>query len=138
MLVSIGNYNLCDGTRSGGVGTSGLRFRVERAIQVFAPLRAVDPQTFDRAGRKVTLSFSVARTHASQDAADVFVLEHEDTLPSSGIVTITARKPNGQTIVRYVPNGKITDHQLDEQIGVTTRHSYTLVGGRPTSVKPAA
>jgi len=138
MLVSIGTYALCDGTRAGGVGVTRLRFRVERKIQVQQIFRADDIVTFDRGNRRTTVIFEVSRTFASQDEADVFVLEQEDDLPSTGIVTFTAFKPNLQKVVRYLAYGKVQSHELIEQIGVTTRHQYQIVGGAITQTQPPA
>jgi len=129
MLVSIGNYSLCDGTRAGGVGTTRLRFRVNRKIQVQEIFRAEQVSTFDRGNRQTTATFEITRTFPSQEEADVYVLEHEETVPSSGLVSFTAFQPNGQKVVRYLAGGKLESHELIEQIGVTTRHQYTITGG---------
>jgi hypothetical protein len=137
MLVSIGNFQLCDGTREGGVGTTRLRFRVDRKIQAQEIFRADQIVTFDRGNRKTTATFEVTRTFATQDDADVYVLEHEETIPSTGVVTFTAFQPNGQKVVRYLAGGKIDTHELLEQIGVTTRHQYTIVGGTIQQSAPA-
>jgi len=129
MLISIGNYSLCDGTRAGGVGVTRLRFKVDRKIQVQDIFRASEVSTFDRGNRKTTVTFEITRTFADQEAADVFVLTLEDSLPNAGTVIFTAYLPNGQKVVRYLGSGKIESHELVEQLGVTTRHQYTIVGG---------
>jgi len=129
MLVSIGTFQLCDGTPAGGVGTTNLRFRVNRKIQVQEIFRADQVITFDRGNRQTIATFEITRTFATQEEADVFVLEHEETLPSSGLVSFTAFMPNGQKVVRYLACGKVESHELVEQIGVTTRHQYTITGG---------
>jgi hypothetical protein len=120
------------------VGVTRLRFRVERKIQVAELFRGEEVETFDRGNRETTVTFEVSRTFASQEAADVYVLEHEETLPSSGIVMFTAFQPNGQKVVRYLADGKVHDHELVEQIGVTTRHEYVIVGGVIQQSVPAA
>jgi len=137
MLISIGTYALCDGTRTGGVGTTRLRFRVSRKLQIQEIFRADQVITFDRGNRQTTATFEITRTFATQDEADVFVLEHEETVPSSGLVSFTAFMPNGQKVVRYLAGGKIEQHELTEQIGVTTRHQYTIVGGTIQQTKPS-
>jgi len=136
MLVSIGTYALCDGTRAGGVGTARLRFRVKRKLQVQEIFRAEQVITFDRGNRETTATFEVTRTFETQEEADVFVLEHEETIPSSGVVSFTAFMPNGQKVVRYLAGGMLEQHELVEQIGVTTRHQYTIVGGTITQTQP--
>jgi len=136
MLVSIGNYALCDGTRTGGVGITRLHFRVLRKIQIADIFRAEEVETFDRGNRETEVTFEISRTFPDQEAADVFILQHETTLPSVGIVTFTAFLPNGQMVVRYLAGGKVRLHELVEQIGVTTRHQYTIVGGTIQSTVP--
>lgn len=138
MLVSIGTYQLCDGSRSGGVGLTRLRFRVQRKIQVAELFRGEEVDTFDRGNRETTVTFEISRTFPTQDAADVYVLQHEDTVPSSGIVTFTAFQANGQKVVRYLADGKVRVHELVEQIGVTTRHQYTIIGGVIQQPAPAS
>lgn len=138
MLISIGNYALCDGTRAGGVGATRLRFRVDRKIQVQDIFRADQVVTFDRGNRKTTVSFEVAQTFPTQEEADIFILTQEDNIPSSGIVTFTATKPNGQQVVRYLADGKMPSHELIEQIGVTTRYQYTIVGGEIQQSMPSS
>ncbi len=136
MLISIGSHALCDGTRSGGVGVTRLRFRVDRKIQVAEIFRAAEVLTFDRGNRKTTVTFEVSQTFPDQESADSFVLEQETNLPSTGVVTFTAFKPNGQKVVRYLANGKIQSHELVEQIGATTRYQYTIVGGDIQTAMP--
>lgn len=137
MLVSIGSYALCDGTRAGGVGVTRLRFRVDRKLQVQEVFRAEEVATFDRANRKTTVTFEVSQTFTSQEEADFFVLTQEENIPSSGIVTFTATKPNGQKVVRYLAGGKVQTHELVEQIGVTTRYQYSIVGGAIQQTVPS-
>jgi len=120
------------------VGTSRLRFRVNRKLQVQEIFRADQVITFDRGNRQTTATFEITRTFPTQDEADVFVLEHEETIPSSGLVTFTAFMPNGQKVLRYLAGGKMEHHELVEQIGVTTRHQYTIVGGTIQQTQPAS
>jgi len=138
MLVSIGNYALCDGTRSGGVGVAKLHFRVVRKIQTVQLFRAEEVETFDRGNRETTVTFEISRTFPTQQAADVYVLQHEETVPSCGVVTFSAYQPNGQRVVRYLADGKVLAHELVEQIGVTTRHRYSIVGGTIQATAPSS
>jgi hypothetical protein len=114
-----------------------LRFSVHRKIQTAEIFRAEEIETFDRGNRETEVTFEVSRTFANQEAADVFILQHETTLPSVGIVTFSAFLPNGQKVVRYLAGGKVRLHALVEQIGVTTRHQYTIIGGNIQSTVPA-
>ncbi len=133
MLVSIGAYKLVDGTPQGGVGLTGLRFTVRRRIQVVEPLRAEQAAPINRANKITTCKFSVIRNFPTQDAADVFLLMHESDLPDSGLVTFVALKSNGQRVLRRLTAGVIETQDMTPQIGLTTVHSYTLVGGLMTT-----
>jgi hypothetical protein len=137
MLVSIGTYALCDGTRSGGVGVTRLRFRVHRKLQIAEYFRAPEIETFDRGNRETTVTFEVSQTFPTLEEADVFVLTQEDNIPSAGVVTFTATKPNGQKVLRYLAGGKVQSHELVEQIGVTTRYRYTIIGGMIQQTQPS-
>ena len=137
MLVSIGTYPLCDGTRSGGVGVTRLRFRVQGKIQIAEIFRAEEVSTFDRGNRETMVTFQVTQTFATLEEADFFVLTQEDNIPSTGVVTFTATKRNGQKVVRYLAGGKVQSHELVEQIGVTTRYQYTIVGGEIQQAIPS-
>ena len=108
-----------------------------RKIQVQDIFRADQVATFDRGNRKTTVTFEVARPLPAQEETDIFILTQEDNIPSSGIVTFTATKSNGQQVVRYLANGKILNHELIEQIGVTTRYQYTIVGGEIQQSMPS-
>ncbi len=83
------------------------------------------------------MTFEVSQTFPTLEEADVFVLTQEDNIPSSGIVTFTATKQNGQKVVRYLSGGKVHSHELVEQIGVTTRYRYTIIGGTIQQTQPA-
>ena len=83
------------------------------------------------------MTFEVSQTFGTLEEADVFVLTQEDNIPGAGVVTFTATKPNGQKVVRYLAGGKIQSHELLEQIGVTTRYQYTIVGGTIQQALPA-
>lgn len=125
MLVKIGSYDICDGTLSGGVAIGQLRYGVDRVIEVVVPLELVDPETFDRGGRKTTINFTVQRTHSSAGSAEEFIAGLDQDLPSSGTVLLTFT--SGVTMA--IPNGKIMNHS-SAQLGSLTTTNYTIVGGR--------
>jgi hypothetical protein len=131
MLVSIDTYSICNGTLAGGVSVSTLHFKIDRTIDVVIPIGQVNPATFDRVCRRLDMTFQVKRTHASIDAAELFILDLDDNLPSAGIVKVTLAGG-----VRYIPNGKVPTHELVQQLGATTFHNYTIVGGKPILLPP--
>lgn len=132
MLVTIGSYSICDGTLNGGVAIGNGRVQMDRAFDVTAPIRALLPVLFDRVTRTVTFTFEVQRTHASAAAAELFVLDLDSDLPSSGTVKLT---PTNSTDYRYIPNGKVIRH-LSALNGATSTTIYTIVGGQPTDTPP--
>lgn len=125
MLVSIGSYDICDGTLAGGFAIGQLRYQVDRQIEVVIPLDSVDPDTFDRGGRRSTISFTVQRVHSSAGAAEEFIVGLDQDLPSSGEAELTLT--SGITFL--IPNAKVTQHN-SSQIGATSTTTYTIVGGR--------
>lgn len=137
MLVSLGSYDLCDGTFSGGFAASDLRLRFTRGIEVVQELGELSPVTFDRGTRNLELSFTVHRVHASINAADVFIGNHDTQVPRNQAIKLTT---TGSATI-FILSGFLTDIQLIRQIGATTSHSYKIVGGvfdehpsRPTTL----
>ena len=132
MLVAIGTYAICDGTTSGGVAIGQARVQMDRIFDIVIPLAELNPELFDRTCRKITFTFTVKATHANAAAAEQFIMDLDSNLPSSGTVKLT---PTGSTSYRYIPNGRVVNHQ-SEYVGATTTTVYTIVGGQPTSTAP--
>ncbi len=129
MTVTIGAYSLCDGTLSGGVAVSELRVAQRRIADIVPILAGISPQTYDRVGRPCVYSFTVKRTHSDADAAEVFSIGLEDALPASGVVSVITSGPSPATF--NIPNAKLQSHELIAQIGATTFHNYSILGGPP-------
>ncbi len=125
MLISISDYDLCDGTIAGGVAAVALRLRFTRGIEAVQELAAANPVTFDRGTRTLDLSFTVQRNHASIRASELFIGNHENAVPQTGLVKLTTTE--GTTV--FITNGFLVDLQLASYIGATTTHSYRIVGG---------
>jgi hypothetical protein len=128
MLVSIGAYDICDGTLAGGVAISDLRPANTRLFDVVVPLDN-DVTLFDRTNTTCDLTLTVARTHASLQDSEQFILQLDNNLPTSGAVTFTTTGPTPTT--RTIPNGFIVSHELIQEQGSTTFHQYRIVGGPP-------
>jgi len=125
MLISIGAYDLCDGTLANGVSAGNLRLRFTRGIEVVQGLGDVPPTLFDRGTRRLDLSFTVQRVHTSIKASELFIGNHPNQVPQSGAIKLTTT--GSETI--FILNGFVTDIQLVQEIGATTGHSYRIVGG---------
>lgn len=129
MLISIGAYDICDGTLAGGVAISDLRPTNNRLFDVVVPLDASDTTLFDRVNTTTDLTLTVKRTFANVAAAEQFIVQLDTNLPTSGAVTFTTTGPS--PVTRTIPNGAIVDHELVQQQGATTFHNYHITGGPP-------
>lgn len=129
MLISIGAYELCDGTLPGGVAISDLRPSNNRLFDVVVPLDDSDTELFDRVNTTCDLTLNVVRTHSSVAVAEQFIVQLDTNLPTSGVVTFTTTGPS--PVTRTIPNGYIVDHTLLQQQGATTFHQYHIIGGPP-------
>ena len=129
MLISIGAYDICDGTLAGGVAISDLRPANNRLFDVVVPLDDSDVILFDRRMMICDLTLTVKRTHSSLATAEQFIVQLDTNLPTSGTVTFTTTGPSAVT--RKVPMGSIVDHALIQEQGATTFHQYHIIGGPP-------
>ncbi len=132
MLVTIGSYDICDGSLSGGVAVGQARVQMDRVFDVVVPIAELNPVLFDRVCRKLTFTFMVQVAHATADACELFLLDLDSSLPSTGTVKIT---PTNSVDYRYVPNGFVINHQ-SSNIGAMSTTQYTIVGGQPTDMAP--
>ncbi len=126
MFITIGEYELCDGTLSRGFAATDLRLRITRSIEVVQALGVADPSTYDRGTRTIDLSFTVTRVHASIKEAEVFFSKHENSVPQSGSVKLTSS--NG-LVVAFIANALLIEFRLISQIGASTFITYHIVGG---------
>ena len=129
MLVSIGTYEICNGTLAGGLAISELRLRADRLFDFAVPVGDVDSILFDRINTICDFSFTVKRTFDSKATAEKFIVQLDSTLPTSGTVTITTTGPTPAT--REIPNGFVVDHELVQETGATLFIQYHIMGGAP-------
>jgi len=126
VLAIIDDYPLADGTLAGGFALGDIRVDVQRISDVVIPINAIPPVVFDRDIRKTVFDFQITRIHASFEAADKYVADHDAAIPSSGAVQFTATDGT----VRYLIDAELITHSRIGGIGKTTTHSYHIVGGR--------
>jgi len=131
MLVSIGAYDICNGTLSGGVAVSDLRLKADRLFDFVVPIGDVDCLLLDRVITTTDATFIVKRTHASKTDSEAFILQLDANIPTSGTVIFTTTGPSPGT--RLIPNGFVLDHSLLEEDGATTYHQYHIAGGPPVA-----
>ena len=132
MTVSIGAYVLCDGTLENGVAVSDLRVNQRLIADVVPILEGVSPQIYDRIGRPCTYTFTVKRTHPDVATSEEFLIGLEDAIPASGTISITTTGPGSTSF--DIPNGKVQSHELVQEIGATTFHQYSIIGGPTPAV----
>lgn len=91
-----------------------------------------DPVFLDRDLRKFDLTFTIARVHASIDASEQYIQDHDATIPNSGAFVITTVSG----LVWTLSNSALTSHNLTRESGATTFHAYHVVGGQPFEPAP--
>lgn len=126
MLCTINDYFLADGTLSGGYGLRNMRLKIQRIFDVVVELGALNPVLFDRNKRKVDITFSVQRVQDTITNADIFILDHESTVPRIGDVKLLVSGTDSVTAL--VVNGKLISNELVTQNGKQTEHSYHIIG----------
>lgn len=131
MLVSIGSYEICDGTLAGGVAISDLRLSGDRLFELVIPVGDADSTMFDRVTTTIEFVFLVKRTFTSKATAEKFILQLDSALPTTGEVTITTTGPTPAT--RIIPNAFVMDHTLILESGATLFHQYHITGGPPVA-----
>lgn len=105
----------------------------QQASQISQGLRAVAATPINRKNRQVTITFvRTRRPHASVEAARAFMIDHDIELRGISASDCTfAFTANGGTTTRTLSDAVVTSHRA-EQIGLTTRHTYIVVGGTLT------
>jgi hypothetical protein len=123
-----------DFTNVGGTNATGNVFIATAATPAnwtnLSTLEGLSPVLLDRDKRKVDITFSVQRVQSTITAADIFILDHEITVPRTGDVKLLATTsmaiPAGVTAL--IVNGKLISNELVRQYGKETEHSYHVVG----------
>ena len=132
MKIHIGTFELAG---AGELSPDSLRINAKRSVQIGQCIRAEAARPFNRKNTQTTVSFSVTRSHADMMAAHVYMLWHEVSIPGSGNVRFTGYNQNGAETVFYFTAGSL-DTTDASHTGLTTFHSYTLIGGRLTDKEP--
>lgn len=131
MLVSIGTYDICDGTLAGGVAVSDLRVRGDRIHDFSVPVGDFDATTFDRFNSTIDFTFTVKRTFTNKATCEKFIVQLDAILPVTGDVTITTTGPSEATFT--IPDSFLVDHALVMEQGATAFHQYHFIGGPPVA-----
>lgn len=112
-----------------------LTIDAERQVQIVQRLRALASKPIARANTLTTISFTVTREHDHVRAAETYLLKHEADIPATGQVTFECEGDDGVES-RFAFDAAELKTTSARQIGVSTLHSYTLIGGRIEDLAP--
>jgi len=93
-------------------------------------LRGTQRRMFNRNNKGTTITFEIAREHASQIAAEDYLLIHSAGLPESGLCRLTAEDPELDIARNFDLENATLSADTSRQVGVTTVHTYTIEGGK--------
>ena len=130
-------YNSLDGAQVKTTAVNNFRISQQRSDQVAEYFRGASVQVFDRGNKRTSVTFEVARLHPTLRASEVYVLEHATKIPNRGLVILESKTPNGPVTRRYLNNAEceVVDASYE---GVSTFHSYQILGGEILTKAPAA
>ncbi len=131
MKIKINEFWLCE---DGELAPNSLHVNGRRQIQIAQFLRAAAGKPLNRKNTITTVTFGVVREHTSARVAEGYMLQHEAEIPEDGIVTFFCPDENEAEDVFYFDYGLLETTDAD-QVGSSTEHSYSLIGGRVTTVK---
>jgi len=131
MLVKLDNTTIAG---DGGEGTSNFRINSRIIVQEADFLRATKGDQFNRGNHRNIVTFQTHRLFDDEADAEVFLLEHGDTLLGRGLVTIICKSATKE-VERYLKNAVVRG-SVGEQIGVTLIFNYEITGGQFLKVKP--
>lgn len=99
------------------------------------PIRAEYATFLDRGNKRKQISFSVTKQHNSYAAAELYILDHDEDVPTQGLLTFQMKKDGGGVIERYVENAVIEALECSH-LGVSTFHTYQIKAGKIVKKKP--
>lgn len=100
-----------------------------RATQIEDLAFGSEPFVANRGNRRVSLTWTVERIHASQDAAQTFITTHADGVPYGVTVTLNWYTDDGTE--KSYTGGSITQVDCVLWTNILTRFSYTVEGLTP-------
>lgn len=130
MKIWLGTVQIASGDRE---GPSGFTLDQDRLVQAVDYIGEDYGANLARRQRRHTIQFTVSRLHATEEEAEAFVLEHADTVPDSG--TLTIETTNGR-VSRWIADVACARVSCVEWVGLHTRWAYTLIGGRVLTQNP--
>lgn len=114
---------------------SGLKINGKIVAEIAPRLRAMAVRAFDRANLQTSITFKITREHADTRICEAFILRHAVELPRSGLVKFSAADTRGGESDFFLADAVIESDE-GEQIGATSIHTYTILGGAISILKP--
>ena len=90
--------------------------------------RASAVQIFDRGNSQRTLTFSVSRNFPTQEAADLFLIDHADSIDRTKTLKLISRETAGREVVRWLRGSKLEALPLVERKGTHLVLRYQFRG----------
>ena len=146
MKITLANFVLADhdvtstptGLEGSTVKTTSVEdFQIEeqREMQVAHFFRGKQVTPYDRGNKQTTIRFTVWREHKTLRHSEVFALEHAKKVPGSGLLKIMSRIANGVSTDRWF-EATVCAVTRSGYLGVSTFHSYELIGGEVLDKNP--
>jgi hypothetical protein len=142
MRIKIGSLVLSEGL-GGSISELPSAYAVNgrRNIQLAEFFRGVTARGYNRRNTMNRIVFSITREHATHREALEWDLAHRvaaDALDGSEQVTFEFQDSSGSSSTIYLWYGQLEGMSVQPIIGVSTTHTYTLVGGKLSATAPEA
>lgn len=108
----------------------GLTVNNERMLSVTQLYQAAFPLILDKQNRLKRISFQVTRLHETEAEALAFTLDHDDEVPATGTLEITATDETGQAFSRFFTAAGVPGVQMVGRKGASTVWRYELLAGQ--------
>jgi hypothetical protein len=130
VIIKAGDTTLAAGGKEGPID---LTINGTRLVEESEFPRDDEPEFYDRGNRRTVIEFGVWRMFALESLAEVFMIQHDDDVPTVADVTLTAEGA-GNGAVRYYRQASVqTVDRKQKGVSVFTR--YHIVGG-VSSIQP--
>lgn len=118
-----------------GSNSSGMSINGARLVDVEQLPRAEYVSIFDRNNKQTTILFNCCRIHTTRLAALKFAMLHNQEIPVTGLVQIEFTDAEGSFSCWFNP-GAVDQVDVTRLQGVSTWHTYRIIGGEPLANNP--
>lgn len=134
MRITVGNFVLCGGERA-SERLEAFALDGQRLLQEEELVGAAEEGCFDRGNSRRAISFRVTREHDTFLDSEDYALEHDEGIPDGD--QVVEYQAEGSTRRSLFQRGHVERHRV-EVTGVTTFHTYTIVGGKLSRTRPTS